>query len=84
MVGQQLRIRVQSSRGAKKIRTQVLSERVHRIAGLYSDGWKTQAWRLNLSKFPSYHKALLALISLQLTEKNLVEGNRLLKKWFMG
>ena len=66
--GQQVRIREHSPSKYSEFRTQDMGEsgKLQRIAG-YSKrtGWETQAWRINLSDYPSEQEALKDLNSIR-------------------
>ena len=83
IVGQQLRIRVRSPRGARAYGTQALSPRLHRVAARY-DGWATQSWRVNLSQFRTLRQALAYIDSrlAWLTPAQRRRAKNLVAKWW--
>ena len=82
--GQQLRIRIRTTKGVKMFRTHDVGKlgRLHRIAALYRSGWKTQSWRLNLSHYDGYSDALADLEYLKLPRHKESKARVLLKKYF--
>lgn len=89
IVGQQLRIRVRSPKGATAFGTQEVGEngRLQRVVGYYSDGWHTQSWRLNLSDYNSAESATRDLLGLyrtnQISKTKYDEGKKLIKRYYV-
>ena len=86
IVGQQLRIRVKSPKGATKFGTQDVGSKgkLQRVAGLYKGVWKTQSWRLNLKDYRGYLSASNDLLKIRkyISEAKYRKANGFLRRWY--
>lgn len=86
IVGQQLRIRVRTPRGATRFATHDVGRRgrLQRIAGYYPRyGWKTQAWRINLRDYKNYEDVVSTINSLRIPSKYKTKAKHIAYRWFL-
>lgn len=80
--GQQLRVRIASPKRGKKFGTQVLSPRLSRVSMRTDHHWETQAWRINLSRFPTLGAAFREIDELLISAAKKREAKVLVRRWW--